>query len=150
MTARCRRPALLVAAAFAAVLGGRSAAEPAPRAQAAAAEASPASAAGGATPLRQRFEAQGSDAFAVRSWQPPAPPAPKPPPQAPALPFRFLGKALLEDGVVAFLGHGQRVHLLRAGDRVADYRVEAVSATGITLVYLPLDETQHISFGSDH
>lgn len=102
-------------------------------------------------PLRERYEAQSADAFAPRSWLPPPPPPPKPAaPKAPPLPFKFLGKVMQEGEVMAFLGQGARTHLVRAGDTVADYRVDAVTATEMTLVYLPLDETQRLTFGSDH
>lgn len=102
------------------------------------------------TPLvRDRFEAPVADLFSSRSWQPP-PPAPSkpPPPKAPPLPFRYLGKVLDEGAVMAFVGQDVRTHLLRAGDLLADYKVEEITPAGMTFVYLPLNEKQRLTFGS--
>jgi hypothetical protein len=104
-----------------------------------------------APPLRERFDAQAADAFAPRNWQPPPPPPPKPePPKAPPLPFKYLGKVMQEGEVMAFLGHGARTHLARAGDILADYRIEDITSAGMTLVYLPLNEKQRLTFGSEN
>ena len=95
--------------------------------------------------------ASAADAFAPKRWlPPPPPPAPPEKPKAPPLPFKYLGKALVDGEAVAFLGQGPRTHLLRSGDILAGYKVESVSATEIALVYLPLNETQRLTFGSDH
>lgn len=104
---------------------------------------------------RARFEPRAADLFAPHNWQPkpvpPLPPAPPPPvaaPRAPPLPFVYLGK-LLEDGqVMAFLGQGSRTHLLRRGDVLAPYRVDEITPSQMTLVYLPLNEKQQLTFGS--
>lgn len=102
-------------------------------------------------PLRERFETQAADAFAPKSWQPPPPPPPKPEaPKAPPLPFRYLGKVMQEGEVMAFLGHGARTHLARAGDILADYRIEDITPAEMTLVYLPLNEKQRLTFGSEN
>lgn len=104
-----------------------------------------------APPLRERFETQAADAFAPKSWQPPPPPPPKPePPKAPPLPFRYLGKVMEGGEVMAFLGHGARTHLARAGDILADYRIEDITPAAMTLVYLPLNEKQRLTFGSEN
>lgn len=102
-------------------------------------------------PLRERFETQAADAFAPKSWQPPPPPPPLPEaPKAPPLPFRYLGKVMQEGEVMAFLGHGARTHLARAGDILADYRIEDITPAEMTLVYLPLNEKQRLTFGSEN
>jgi len=102
-------------------------------------------------PLRERFETQAADAFAPKSWQPPPPPPPKPEaPKAPPLPFKYLGKVMQEGEVMAFLGHGARTHLARAGDVLADYRIEDITPAEMTLVYLPLNEKQRLTFGSEN
>ncbi len=91
--------------------------------------------------------------FAQVDWRPKPPPPPKPVaqrPVAPGLPFRYLGKVIDGDKVTAFLGEGPRTHMLRTGDVLANYRVEEVTASGITLVYLPLNETQELNFGTDN
>jgi len=136
----------------------------APQARAAAVSAAPAETAAAVTtpaepapaenappPLRERFETQAADAFAPKSWQPPPPPPPKPgPPKAPPLPFRYLGKVMQEGEVMAFLGHGARTHLARTGDILADYRIEDITPAEMTLVYLPLNEKQRLTFGSEN
>jgi hypothetical protein len=101
-----------------------------------------------ATPAAQ---AAGSpaDLFPVRSWLPPPPVAQAAPaPKAPPLPFKYLGKVLEEGVVVAFVSEGTRTHLLRKGDALPPYRVDNVTPQELTLVYLPLNETQRLNFES--
>lgn len=114
-----------------------------------------------ATPARpnasgQRMSAGSANLFAVRSWQPPPPP-PRPvaavqdlaPPSAPPLPFRYLGR--MEDGgrITVFLGEGaQTVRVVRQGDQLSDYRIDEISAQGMRLTYLPLQQPQQLLFGS--
>lgn len=89
------------------------------------------------------------DLFASRSWLPhPVPQAPLPPRSAPVLPFSYLGKRLEGSDVMVFLGQGGRTHLIRAGDTVAEYKVEQISSTEVTFTYLPLNEKQLLKFGS--
>lgn len=101
-----------------------------------------------ATPATQ---AAGSpaDLFPARSWVPPPPLAQAAPvPKAPPLPFKYLGKVLEEGAVVAFVSEGTRTHLLRKGDTLPPYRVDNVTPQEVTLIYLPLNETQRLNFGS--
>ncbi|MBT9460155.1 MAG: hypothetical protein IV084_00660 [Rugosibacter sp.] len=99
--------------------------------------------------LREQYATQADDLFAPHSWQPPPPPPPKPPaPKAPPLPFRYLGKVLEGSDILAFLGQGTRTHLLRRGDVLAEYKIDEITPTEITFVYLPLNEKQHLTFGS--
>lgn len=98
--------------------------------------------------------------FASKSWQPPAPPpkveaAPPPPPPpeppaptAPPLPFSFLGAFEAEGATpVFYLAEADKVHTVSAGDTInALYRVDAVDAHGLVLVYLPLDIRQTLAF----
>ena len=101
--------------------------------------------------LRAPFTASTGNLFAVRSWLPPAPPPAKPPaPQAPALPFKYLGKMIEGNEVVAFVGQGALTHLMRKGSVVRDYKVEEVTDTEMLLVYLPLNEKQRLTFGSSN
>ncbi len=98
-----------------------------------------------------RFELSDVNAFATRSWQPPPP---KPvvqkvaEPKAPPLPFRYLGKVMENGTVTAFIAQDARTYLAHAGDTVLDYRVEEITPTQMTLVFLPLNEKQTLSFGS--
>lgn len=108
----------------------------------------PAPAATGAARMRHTK----ANAFAVHSWLPPAvkrpPPPPPPPPRAPKLPFAYLGK--MQDGaaVTAFVSQGERSHVLHAGDTLPGYRVDSITPTDMTFVYLPLNEKQRLTFGS--
>ena len=90
--------------------------------------------------------------FPAHSWRPPPPPAPPPPPPPkpvpPPLPFKFLGRLVEADGMVAFLSQGENPILARRGDTLLDrYRVDAVEADRIELTYLPLNEKQQLRYG---
>jgi hypothetical protein len=102
----------------------------------------------GLEPVRGRFEPRAGNLFAARSWQPPPQRAKVEAPRAPALPFRYLGKVMDGKEVVAFLGQGERTYLLHAGEVLANYWVEEITQSEMTLVYLPLNEKQRLIFGS--
>jgi hypothetical protein len=81
---------------------------------------------------RRAQERAARDVFAAHSWQP----------------FTFLG-AFESDGgkPVFYLVEGDKVHAVSAGDSVNDlYRIEAVDAEGMVLVYLPLKIRQTLAF----
>lgn len=101
------------------------------------------------TTVREQYATQAGDLFAPHSWQPP-PPLPSKPaaPRAPPLPFLYLGKVLEGGEILVFLGQGTRTHLLRRGDVLAEYKIDEITPTEITFVYLPLNEKQHLTFGS--
>ncbi len=100
------------------------------------------------------------DAFAVKSWAPPLPPAPPQPkvapkpvviappkPEAPALPFRYLGRLEENGEILFFLAAGDRLAPVRVGqDLLGNYRLEAASENTLTFTYLPLNITQTLSF----
>jgi hypothetical protein len=130
---------------------------PAPPAGATAVSPAPAAPAFAASAARPVFAAAVADLFRVHSWQPPPAPAPAPArvaaatpavTAAPPLPFRYIGKLVQDGGVTAFVSLGTVTHVLRPGDLVAGYRVASISAAGMELVYLRLDEKQHLSFGN--
>jgi hypothetical protein len=101
----------------------------------------------------QRMRHTQANAFASQTWLPPAAkvkPAPPPVPHAPALPFVYLGRQQDGAAVTVFVSQGTRNHVLHSGDTVAGYRVESISPTDITFVYLALGEKQRLSFGSEH
>ncbi len=101
--------------------------------------------------LQARFAAAARDLFPSQTWYippPPPKPVPPPPPQAPPLPFRFLG--LWEEGgqTAVFVSDGPRNLIIQAGDTVdGRYKVEAIGPGAVRLVYLPLNQTQTLSFG---
>jgi hypothetical protein len=90
-----------------------------------------------------------ADLFASRSWYvaPPAPPPPKP--KAPPLPFTYAGR-LIDDGrTTVFLSRQGRNQLVNPGDLIENtWRVEAIGTTTMTLIYLPLNESQTLALGA--
>lgn len=96
----------------------------------------------------------GQDPFASKTWYvPPPPPAPEKKvqevvrPMAPPLPFSYMGRMVEEDGhVVVYLAQGSRALSVSAGDTIdGSYRVDKVSASQLTLTYLPLDIKQSLN-----
>lgn len=96
---------------------------------------------------------QPDDAFAPRSWAPPAAKAaareaanaPPPPPTAPPLPFAYMGRLLSDDQQKVFLTAGERNLIVREGDTVdAVYRVEKLSEAGVTFLHLPTGIRQEL------
>jgi len=76
---------------------------------------------------------------------PVAPPAPT----APALPFQFIGRMGERDDLQIFLQSGEKLYVVRQGDVIEDtYRLDRVSASELSLVYLPLHQSQTLSVGS--
>jgi hypothetical protein len=107
--------------------------------------------------------AKAKNAFAARSWLPPAPPprpvppAPPPPPpatpeppRAPPLPFKFAGR-LEQPGAPTswYLLLGERLVVVAVGDVIdGQYRVDAGSAGQLAFTYLPLQQQQLLSIGA--
>ncbi|WP_433884341.1 hypothetical protein [Pseudomonas vranovensis] len=70
-------------------------------------------------------------------------------PVAPALPFQFVGRLDDRDDQQVFLQSGEKLYVVRRGDVIDDtYRIEQISATELSLVYLPLHLSQTLSVGS--
>lgn len=70
-------------------------------------------------------------------------------PTAPPLPFQFIGKLADSQQLQVFLQNGERLYVVRAGDVIDDvYKVDRISATEMSLVYLPLKFAQTLSVGS--
>jgi hypothetical protein len=88
-----------------------------------------------------------TDAFAPRNFSPVIPPqAAQAPgkPEAPALPFRYLGK-MVEDGKLSvFLAKGDESITVHAGDRIDDYRVDKITEAEVRFTYLPLKTKQSL------
>ena len=90
--------------------------------------------------------APGADPFAPRSFAPAqaSPQAARAKPEAPALPFRYLGK-LIEDGKLSvFLTNGAESLTVAAGDRIGEYRVDKVTESEVQFTYLPLKTKQSL------
>ncbi|WP_442107337.1 hypothetical protein [Pseudomonas sp. NUPR-001] len=70
-------------------------------------------------------------------------------PAAPALPFQFVGRLDDRDDQQVFLQSGEKLYVVRRGDVIDDlYRIEHISATELSVVYLPLHLSQTLSVGS--
>ncbi|HET7669380.1 MAG TPA: hypothetical protein VFK84_03145 [Burkholderiales bacterium] len=89
------------------------------------------------------------DAFAPRNFSPIVPPeaqakAPEQRPEAPALPFRYLGK-LVEDGKTSiFLANGDESITVAPGMRIGDYRVDRITEAEVRFTYLPMKKQQSL------
>lgn len=101
-----------------------------------------------------------NNAFAPRSWAPPAPPPPPPapaaapapapePPSAPPLPFRFMG--MMEENeasTTVYLAQGERLIAATPGDTIDNtYRVDALKGRTLHFTYLPLNQRQSLPLG---
>jgi hypothetical protein len=88
----------------------------------------------------------GNDPFARRSFGAPVQQGAEQPqaaPSAPALPFRYLGKAIEDGKLTVFLMKGNdsySVHSKQALDE--QYRVDKVTETQVVFTYLPLKQKQ--------
>ena len=90
--------------------------------------------------------APAADPFAPKSFAPQQEqqPVAQAKPEAPALPFRYLGK-LIEDGKLSvFLANGAESVTAVAGERIGDYRVDAVTENEVRFTYLPLKTKQSL------
>ena len=100
--------------------------------------------------LEERMD-QGAkvDAFAPRNFSPIVPPeaqakAPEQRAEAPALPFRYLGK-LVEDGKTSiFLANGDESITVAPGMRIGDYRVDRITEAEVRFTYLPMKKQQSL------
>lgn len=100
-----------------------------------------------------------NNAFAPRSWAPPAPPpappapaAPPAPPEAPVappLPFRFMGMMEENENTsTVYLAQGERLISAAPGDTIDNtYRVDALKGRTLHFTYLPLNQRQSLPLG---
>lgn len=89
------------------------------------------------------------DPFARRSFTPPARQAPQaasaepPRPAAPALPFRYLGRLTQHGKTEVFVMRGEDIISIAPGQKIdAEYRVEGITESAISMTYLPLKTRQ--------
>ncbi len=102
-------------------------------------------------PARAALRKFVSDPFSPHSWLPnlrKTEAAPPPAPVAPPLPFRFAGQYLLGAEMQVFLGKGDDVFPVKAGDTLeGQYNVESITDTEVTFVHLATGTRQTIEFG---
>ena len=86
------------------------------------------------------------DAFAPRNFSPVVPPqeGPSTKREAPALPFRYLGKMLDGDKLAVFLANGADSYTVTEGERVGDYRIDKITEAEIRFTYLPMKTKQSL------
>jgi hypothetical protein len=105
------------------------------------------------TKLAARFPVGGVDLFPAQSWKPLAPAlpvvvvAPPPPPQAPSLPFKYVGRWDGGDGELVFLAQGEKTVTLRAGQTLAQWRLDSITANAMNFTYVPLQQQRQLRFG---
>lgn len=85
--------------------------------------------------------------FAVHSWAPPAPASSvQQQPTAPPLPFLYLGKEFDGREWRVFLARQSAVFIVKADDVIEDtYRIAKISPPIMTVLYIPLNESQQLS-----
>ncbi len=67
-------------------------------------------------------------------------------PEPPALPFKYLGRALIEGGTRAFLQYRDQNLVVKPGDTIADlYRIDGIDDANIHVTYLPLNVVQRMA-----
>lgn len=106
-----------------------------------------------ALPERATIGKPGGDAFAAQSAAPSVAPPPAAPVAAPAaappMPYRFVGHLTRDGAVEHFLMKDDAVLPVKEGETVdGAYRVEAVAADEITLLYVPLGIVSRLSLAS--
>jgi hypothetical protein len=70
------------------------------------------------------------------------------PPQAPPLPFTFVGRIIEGDGIKVFLQANDVLYPVKVGDTFAQqYKLVGADGGKISLLYLPLNITQTMSYG---
>ena len=90
-----------------------------------------------------------ADPFARRSFAPPAPQAAAAaaaaPPAAPPLPFRYMGRLTQNGKTEVFVTRGEDIISIAPGRKIdAEYRVDGITETAISMSYLPLRMRQSL------
>ena len=95
-----------------------------------------------------RLDPMSGNLFAVHSWLAPVPKPVAQLPRAPALPFKYLGQMVQDGETMVILDHASLTHLARKGQVIGSYRVDDIGARDMRFTYLPLSETQRLTFGN--
>jgi hypothetical protein len=94
---------------------------------------------------KRAAEAPASDPFAQRSFGAPqgGQVAVQAKPEAPALPFRYMGKVIEDGKLEILLLRGDEHFAVKAGQKIdAEYRLDKVTASALTFTYLPMKAKQ--------
>jgi hypothetical protein len=84
------------------------------------------------------------DAFAPKNFSPVVAPqaAAAAKAEAPALPFRYIGKMIDNGRLAVFLANGADSFTVTEGERLGDYRVDKITEAEIRFTYLPMKAKQ--------
>lgn len=84
------------------------------------------------------------DAFAPKNFSPVEGPqaGPAAKREAPALPFRYIGKMVDNGRLAVFLANGADSFTVTEGERVGDYRIDRITEAEIRFTYLPMKAKQ--------
>src|SRR5438309_3209147 len=103
-------------------------------------------------PARSVLGRIAADPFSAQSWLPrrkPAVVSAPPDPVTPPLPYRFAGQFHRESGIEVYVARGEEIYPVKAGDTLdGQYKVDSVSATEVSFIYLPSGARQTVQFSA--
>jgi hypothetical protein len=106
-----------------------------------------------ALPSRESMGRPAGEPFGSHSWVPPRQAMAAAPvavaPSAPPMPYRVAGQMVQGGAAQVVLAKGDRVLTVREGETLEDgYRVEAIKADSVTLLYTPMNVRETLPFNS--
>ena len=104
-------------------------------------------------PARSALGRIAADPFSAQSWLPRRKPAvvssAPPEPVTPPLPYRFAGQFHRESGIEVYVARGEEIFPVKEGDTLdGQYKVDSVSATEVSFIYLPSGARQTLQFSA--
>src|SRR5881409_3492269 len=104
-------------------------------------------------PARSALGRIAADPFSAQSWLPRRKPAvvssAPPEPVTPPLPYRFAGQFHRESGIDVYVARGEEIFPVKEGDTLdGQYKVDSVSTTEVSFVYLPSGARQTMQFSA--
>ena len=103
-------------------------------------------------PARSVLGRIAADPFSAHSWMPRPKPAvvtAPPDPVTPPLPYRFAGQFHRESGIEVYVARGEEIFPVKEGDTLdGQYKVDSVSATEVSFIYLPTGARQTVQFSA--
>src|SRR5213083_435739 len=103
-------------------------------------------------PARSALGRIAADPFSAQSWLPrrkPAVVSAPPDPVTPPLPYRFAGQFHRESGIEVYVARGEEIYPVKTGDTLdGQYKVDSVSATEVSFIYLPSGARQTVQFSA--
>src|SRR6266513_4476229 len=103
-------------------------------------------------PARSALGRIAADPFSAQAWLPrrkPAVVSEPPDPVTPPLPYRFAGQLHRESGIEVYVARGEEIFPVKEGDTLdGQYKVDSVSATEVSFIYLPTGARQTVQFSA--